>query len=96
MTGEQLVEILKTSPVVALILLVLWQYRRDLVKVINKADETSQRFIELLERSVIAHERSTRALEDNESATKQNTAVIQRLVVLHESQRIPGDRSKGY
>ena len=80
MTGEQLVEVLKTSPLVAIVVLVLWQYRRDFIKIINRADETSKQFITLLERSVVAQEKSTTALEGNQRATEANTAIIQKLV----------------
>ena len=71
MSFEEVKELAKNSPFLLLILLVLWQYRRDYLKVIRNGEIRSSEFIELLKEVVIA-------LNDNKNATQENTATISR------------------
>lgn len=86
MSFEEIKELAKNSPFLLLMLLVLWQYRRDYLKVIHNSEQRSSEFIDLL-REVVT------ALVDNKNATEENTRIINRY--FHEDKRVQKVRHQG-
>lgn len=78
MTPEQMEAVAKSSPLVLLILLVLWQYRRDFTKLFQQANKESIDMKKLLTEVVEALVGARNAIESNRKATEENTAVIKR------------------
>lgn len=88
MSAEQLELLIKNSPLVAIILLILWQYRRDYLKIFKQAEDLSQEFIGILKEVVSS-------LERNRSATEENSRIILSLLHPDERQKIQTERLRG-
>lgn len=99
MTAEDLTNLLKTSPLVALILYVLWQYRRDYINLFSSAQATSKELVDLLKTVVTALESVKASADANKFATEENTRVIRSLTNTSGHQRVQGagsNKDPGY
>ena len=93
MSFEEIKELAKNSPFLLLMLLVLWQYRRDYLKVIHNSEQRSSEFIELLKQVVTALVDNKNASLANKAATEENTRIIDRY--FNEDKRVQKVRHSG-
>ena len=88
MTPEQLEAVLKNSPLVLIVLIVLWQYRRDYTKIFKDSGSTTSQLISLFERVIVALNENKVETRENRLATQENTEVIKSLIHPNNGQRI--------
>lgn len=72
--------VLVNSPLVAIILLILWQYRRDYSKIFEQSLITSKQLIEVITAVNSALQLNNIVTENNKRATEENTLILRKFV----------------
>lgn len=72
--------VLVNSPLVAIILLILWQYRRDYSRIFEQSLITSKQLIEVITAVNSALQLNNIVTENNKRATEENTLILRKFV----------------
>ena len=72
--------VLVNSPLVFIILIILWQYRRDYSKIFEQSLVASKQLIEVITAVNAALQLNNIITENNKRATEENTLILRKFV----------------